>query len=246
MAAKRTTKKANKAATPLYPNAPLAEVVYEIRFPAEPAVECRRHEFYEKVRREFPEVRLPKAEPGKPAAVHPYAFRSEDENETLMLAIDRFAYSTRSYEGFGRFCPRALKLSRQFCLHFKIRNVRRTGLRYVNLIRFAREDGVIPWRRYFTIEVTLPTVSPDDFLNVEFASESRCGAGSITTRIACAKSEDQVQELFLLDFDYARVGALKSSRLRAYLIESHDHTKQVFEGILAEDYKAVMRGEVLE
>ncbi|GAG28299.1 unnamed protein product, partial [marine sediment metagenome] len=91
-AAKRSRRKTSEPT--LYPNSPLAEVVFEIRFPGEPAVECRRDDFFALVRQDFPKVWVPNIEAGQAVALQSYHFKSEDDKETLMVAINRFAYAT--------------------------------------------------------------------------------------------------------------------------------------------------------
>lgn len=249
-AAKRNGKAAarwpNGKRSPQYVNSPLAEVVFEVRFPGEPAVECHRDEFFATIRKAFPNVWVPHVEPGKPLAMQPYHFKSEDRAETVMLAINRFAFTTTRYEGFHAFRPRAVSFAERFCKQYKIDRLSRTGLRYINVIPFLREGRVVPWKRYFTIDLTLPATTADDFLNVGLAFESRCATGAITTRIACGKTEDESREVFILDFDFAKTESLTSRKLETYIDESHEHTKRVFEEIVSESYKAVMRGEVFE
>ncbi len=229
-----------------YVNSPLVQTVFEIRFPGEPAIECHRDEFFARIRDEFPNVGVPNTEPGKPIALQPYHFKSQDGSETVMVALNRFAYATQRYPGFRAFEPKALNLTQQFCKQFKIDRLTRTGLRYINLIPFLREGRVIPWKMYFTVDLTLPATSPDDFMNVDLAFEARCAKGVIKTRIACGKTADASKELFLLDFDFAKTDRLTTRKLRTYIKESHDHTKKVFEGIVSDSYKAVMRGEVIQ
>lgn len=230
----------------VYPNAPLVEVVFEIRFAGEPAVECRRDEFFALVRQDFPNLWVPNIEIGKAPALQPYHFKSEDDKDTLMVAINRLAYATRDYQGFRAFAPRALRLTRRFCSFFKLTSLKRTGLRYIDVIPFVREGGTIPWGRYFTIELRSPAILNGNFVNMSLAFESRYDGGSLTTRIACAQSPDESKEVFILDFDFAKTGPLAVAKLQEYLSESHDRTKRVFDAILTEDYKAVMRGEVVE
>lgn len=231
---------------PPYVNSPLVEAVFEIRFPGEPAVECHRDEFYAKIRDRFPSVLVPAIQPGQPVALQPYHFKSKDGSDTVMVAINRFAYATQRYPGFGQFEPAALELAEQFCKHFKIGKLTRTGLRYINVIPFLREGRVIPWRQYFTVELVVPESSPDDFLNIGLLLESRCDKGVIATRIACGKTADGSKEVFLLDFDFAKTEDLHTKNLRQYMEESHDHTKKVFEKIVSDSYKAVMEGKVIE
>jgi len=48
-----------KIESEIYPNSPLIEVIFEIKFPGEPVVECRRDIFYELVREDYPKVLVP-------------------------------------------------------------------------------------------------------------------------------------------------------------------------------------------
>lgn len=230
----------------VYPNAPLAEVVFEIRFAGEPAVECRRHDFYQVIRSDFPVVAVPNVEPGQAIAMQPYHFKSEDGASTIMLAINRFAFSTRSYGGFSGFSGQAVSLVERFCNMFAITKLNRTGLRYVDVIPFVRHSGRIPLARYFTLSLKSPALESDEFYNVSLAFEIACGNGFLTTRVTTAKSADGIREVLVLDFDFAKTHELEVRHLRDYLTESHDHTKRVFEAILTEDYKSVMRGEAVE
>jgi uncharacterized protein (TIGR04255 family) len=228
----------------VYVNSPLVETIFEIQFPGEPAVECRRDRFYALIRAEFPRVAVPNALPGQAVALQPYHYQSADGQESVMVAINRFAYATRKYPGFAKFAPRALDLAARFCRMYELTRLNRTGLRYVNLIPFLRESGVLPWKRHFTVNLTLPATSVEDFVNVGLMFESRCKAGTITTRIAVANLPDK--EAFVLDFDFAKMGTLLAGSLGKYMNESHDHTKRIFGGLIADEYKAVMRGELIQ
>ena len=228
----------------VYPNSPLAEVVFELRFPGEPAIECRRDEYYATIRRDFPHVWVPDAEIGKPPALQPYQFKSDGDTQTVMAAINRFAYSTKRYDGFAQFKPRALELAKSFCERFGIRNLNRVGLRYINIVPFVRDAGRIPWQQYFTIRMNLPANAFDRLTNVNIAYEAKCDAGTITTRIACVRS-GKADEAFLLDFDFAKTEGVATAALSAAIQEAHDETKRVFQEIVSDPYKAVIRGDVI-
>jgi len=85
-----------------------------------------------------------------------------------------------------------------------------------------------------------------DFKNLSliFVSQAEEG-GSLTTRIEPAISYDKNQEGIILDFDYAQEGDLYFSQIDKYLEESHTNTKYFFEQLIADNYKKVMRGEVI-
>lgn len=246
MAKRQGQKSERKAVEPdVYPNSPLAEVVFELRFPGEPAIECRRDEYYATIRRDYPKVWVPSAEVGKPPALQPYQFKTDDDSETVMVAINRFAFSTKRYDGFPRFKPRALKLAKGFCERFGVRKLNRMGLRFINLIPFVRDAGRIPWQQYFTLRMNLPADAFDCLTNANLAYEAKCNAGTITTRIACVRS-DKADEAFVLDFDFAKTESVTTAKLPAAIQEAHDHTKRVFQELVSDEYKAVMRGEVIE
>lgn len=246
MARREKRKTLRAAAAPnVYPNSPLAEVVFELRFPGELAVECRRDEYYATIRGDFPYVWVPDVEAGKPPALQPYQFKSEGDAQAVMAAINRFAYSTKQYDGFARFKPRALELAEGFCDRFGIHKLNRIGLRYINIIPFVRDAGRIPWQQYFTVRMSLPAGAFDCLTGVNIAYEAKCDVGTITTRIACVRS-DEAAEAFLLDFDFAKTESVTTAGLSAAIQEAHDETKRVFQEIVSEQYKAVMRGEAIE
>ena len=132
-----------------------------------------------------------------------------------------------------------------YCL-FKIQKLRRAGLRYINIIPFIRENDIIPIENYLNIKIVLPNSITSDFKNLSliFVSQTKEG-GSLTTRIESAISNDKKQEGIILDFDYAQEGDLYFSQIDKYLEESHNNTKYIFEQLIADNYKKVMRGEVI-
>lgn len=228
-----------------YPNAPVSEVVFELRFSGEPAIECRRDDYYATVRHAFPVVMVPTAEAGKPLSVEPYFFKSEDDTETIATSINRFAYMTTQYGGFADFKPRALELAEGFAKRFEIRELRRMGLRYTNVMPFIRDAGRVPWEQFFTVKMNLPLDGFDSLMNAALSYESKCDGGAITTRIACVRS-NTADEAFVLDFDFAKTEGVTVASLPTAIQEAHDYTNRVFEGIVTEQYRAVMRGQVIE
>lgn len=229
----------------IYPNAPLAEVIFEIRFPGVPAIECNRDKFYNKVKRNYPKVMVPKSSEGKALALQPYSFEREDSTIGIRLAINKISVFCKEYEGFKLFKKEVIRIFSIFGELFKVEKLNRTGLRYINIIPFTREKNIIPINNYLNIKIGLPKSIPTDFrsLNIIFVSQTK--SGSITTRIEPVISHDQIQEAIILDFDYAKEGNLKFDLVEKYLDESHQHTKYLFEELITENYKKIMRGEVI-
>src|SRR3989337_722907 len=131
-----------------YPNAPLDEAIFEIRFPGELSIECRRDEFYEKIRSKLPNIFVPKMEIEKSYSLQPYSFINDDHSELVNFSINTFSYHAKKYEGFNSFKNKTLRYMRLFCQLYKIKSLKRTGLRYINHISFKRENGIIPINKY--------------------------------------------------------------------------------------------------
>jgi uncharacterized protein (TIGR04255 family) len=126
-----------------------------------------------------------------------------------------------------------------------VEKLKRTGLRYINIIPFTREKNVIPIKNYLNIQIKLPKSMSTDFKNLSMIFVSQTEGGNITTRIEPVISENQTEEAIMLDFDYAKEKDLNFDSIDAYLEESHKHTKDLFEGLITDNYRKVMRGEVI-
>ncbi|MDN5942039.1 MAG: TIGR04255 family protein [Nitrospira sp.] len=226
-----------------YPNQPLIDVAFEIRFPGDPAVECRRDEFFRLVRDKYPMVYVPKLQPGEAPALALYHFKQEDDQATIMTAINKLAYSTKKYPGFDAFKEEVLRIAAIFGTTFKIEKLTRMGLRYVNAIPFVPKAGSIPLREYLKMGFQLPPPATDNFTTMNFAFASPVGNGTINARIEHMLAEDKSHEAILLDFDYAMQSDLVFGKIGAYLEESHSVTKQMFEGMITDEYRNYIRGE---
>lgn len=226
-----------------YPNQPLIDVAFEIRFPGDPAIECRRDEFFRQVRDKYSKVYVPKLQPGDAPALAMYHFKQEDDQATIMTAINKLAYSTKKYPGFGAFKAEILRIVEIFGSIFPVGKLTRTGLRYVNAIPFVHKAGSIPLGEYLKVGFHLPPPATDSFKTLNFAFASQIGNGIINARIEHMLAEDKSHEAILLDFDYAMQDELTFDKIEMYLVESHGVTKQMFEGMITDDYRNYIRGE---
>lgn len=214
----------------IYPNSPLVEVIFEIRFPGEPIVECRRDIFFDLVRQDYPKVLVPSTQEGSFIALEPYRFEKEDGSSGIMLAINKLSYYSRKYPGFMAFKRESLELIRKFRRAYpKIIKLSRTGFRYVNIIPFTREGGLVPI---------------ENFLKVGLKVAEREG-GSVTTRIETITAADKSGNAMLLDIDYAREQNLSIASVTRYIDESHKCARQLFEDLITDNYRMFLRGETL-
>jgi uncharacterized protein (TIGR04255 family) len=220
--------------TIIYKYAPLIETVFEIRFPEEPAIECNKDKFYDKVRNDYSRVLIPSM-----------SFEKEDETSGISLSINKLAFYCRKYDGFKSFKEEAIKILNIFKTLFKVKKLNRTGLRYINAMPYTREKYNIPLKNFLNIKIDLPKSIQTDFENFNIAFDSKSGNGNIATRIYSAISDDKIQEAIILDFDYSKKENLVFDSIEKYLDESHKHTKKYFEGLITDDYRKIMLGEVI-
>jgi uncharacterized protein (TIGR04255 family) len=227
----------------IYPNSPLVEVVFEIRFPGEPAVECRRDEFYAAVREEYPEVFVPEIQVAGAPALQPYRFGKLDRSAGIMLAIDKFAYYTRKYPGYKEFEREFLTVLSKFHELFRLEKLKRTGWRYINIIPFTREGGNIPLKRFLNFGLHLPQGISEQYENLSITSISKIDNCSVTTKLESIISSDRSREALLLDFDCAKSKGLLFSKTETYIEESHKVARKLFESLITDSYREYLRGE---
>lgn len=236
----------------VYPNQPLVEVIFEIRFPGEVRVECERHLFWEQIRDDYPNVLVPHPNPDKAIALMPYKFRRGDGLMTVMLSMNSLALSASVYPGYREFSKEILKVYNVFGKVFPVKEIHRIGWRYVNVIPFVRENGVIPLARYLNLGFSLPASIPEAFKNLNLTIESEYQDGSVITQLqALRKSADEGVEgdALLLDIDYGKIPTdeiqLNFEDVPKYLDEAHLKTRQLFEEFITDEYRQYLRGDVI-
>lgn len=229
----------------VYPKAPLSEVVFEIQFPGEPAVECHRDELFEFVRSSLPVVRVPEVSAERNFKFRTYQFASSDGAFTVMAGINQLGYSSKKYMGYADFKNQLIPIFHFFCERFKIQNFRRVGFRYINAIPFTRENGLIPLSRYLKSKFILSPSIPDHFDQCSIALVQNLEKGKILTRIETMTDKNLKDEALLLDFDYFKTENLKAPQLDEYLEESHSQAKAFFENIITDQYREFIRGKPL-
>lgn len=106
---------------------PLVEVIFEIRFPAELSIECKKDEYYEKIRNDYPNIYVPTITSPEPYPLKTYEFKNNEETGMLRFSINRFSVHSYVYKSFNWFKERASNYSKLFCKTFKITALRSTG-----------------------------------------------------------------------------------------------------------------------
>lgn len=251
-----------------YPNAPLHEVICQLRFPpiltinnVEPA------DFQEAIRAEFPQYARrqdtaapkitglggpsPKVEQQPP--VTNYNFLSADGKWKLNLTKDFIALSTLRYSGWPEFARMLDKPLASFIRIYKPAYFQRVGLRYVNLVsrrKLGLEDT--PWTELiapaYTGPLQEPDVAEDSVLNcgcdLLVKLDSSCqakvhaGPGRIKTNVPNTPQDPEVK--FIFDMDLSMNGQTPCTLAAAALETLHGHSTRLFEGAVTDRLRNAM------
>ncbi len=209
----------------VYKNAPLIEAVFEIRFPAELSIECKRADFYESIKKDFPQIFVPINDPVE-------AFK-----KIIRFSINRFSFHTNDYsKGFELFEEECIKYVTLFLRYFKINILNRTGLRYVNRIPIMRKNGTIPISEYLNFGFILPRTIVSDPELFHALLVNKVGDGRLRTLVQYQEVPPK-SEVIVLDFDYYYEGNLKAGEFPKYLAQSHKHIKEdIFKNLISDNY----------
>lgn len=251
-----------------YPNAPVHEVICQLRFPTiltinnvEPA------DFQEAIRVEFPQYARrqdvtppkvtglggpnPKVEQQPP--VTNYNFLSADGKWKLNLTENFIALSTLRYPGWPEFARMLDKPLASFIRIYKPAYFQRVGLRYVNLVSRAKLglEGT-PWTELiapaYTGPLQEPDVAEDSVLNcgcdLLLKLDSSCqakvhaGPGRIKNNAPNAPQDPEVK--FIFDMDLSMNGQTPCTLAAAALETLHGHSTRLFEGAVTDRLRDAM------
>lgn len=232
----------------IYQNAPVHEVICQLRFPSILAInQTEPAEFQESIRDAFPQyarrAEIPPMMNGQPQTppVINYHFLSEDGRWKLNLTKDFIALSTLRYPGWEEFAHHLDRPLASFIKLYKPAYFQRVGLRYLNI--FSRKklglEGT-PWSDLFTPSYVGPfQEEPEEDLltwgcDLTLRLDSSCrakvhaGLGRLQGKNAPADPETK----FILDLDLSMGNNVPCTMAAGALETLHIHGGRVFEGAI--------------
>jgi uncharacterized protein (TIGR04255 family) len=233
----------------IYPNSPLTDVVCEIRFPGELEVECNRHVFWERIRAEYPHILVPFAEPAKPLALSHYRFRDSTGTRHVSVALNSLAFSETKYSGHVTYIQEFKRIADIFHACFpKIDVVSRIGWRYINVIPYTREAGLVPVAQFLNASVLVAEQTLESPKIFDIKVETAIDEGTVILRLATIKKTESApsQEAILLDIDFGYENEnLRFSDYERCIDRARRHNRSLFERLITDDYRKYLRGETL-
>lgn len=223
-----------------YKLSPLREAVVEFRFPADLVIESHRDSFFEFCKKEFPEIYLP----NPPQPIQQYRFTSPDGKRTVISAINMLAYATQTYTRFGEFKSVTFRLADFFINNFRIPRLKRLGMRYVNCFPIPRAGGLVPIQDLLNLRVLFPGETHTQLSNLSLIIEKQIDNWTLISRINTG--QDNGQSAIMVDFDCYLEKDLDIKRFPEYMDTGHTHIKKIFEAMVTDSYKKVMKGEVIQ
>ncbi|HPA51044.1 MAG TPA: TIGR04255 family protein [Thermoanaerobaculia bacterium] len=231
-------------------NAPLVEVVFEIRFPGNFAVYAGLDRFQRALGPEFPSLFVPKAAAGEPLALKPFQWKSEDGSRSVNVALNVFSYMSRRYGVFEEFKTEFRRLSSMFFEIHRPDSLTRLGLRYVNIFPAMEctAEALHPW---LELGLRLPALGESEASEVAAAFLLKRPGGTLRLAFGEAAPSDFTPigpagvrlTGFALDFDFFRVGPAVVGDIDPFLDEGHQTIETLFFSMVKPEALRVMEGK---
>ena len=230
-------------------NAPLVEVVFELRFPGNFAVYAGLDRFQQTLGEEFPSLLVPKVHAGEAPALEPYQWQSEDGSRSISVALNLFSFMSRQYGVFGEFQSEFRKHADSFFGIYRPKKFTRMGLRFINL--FPQLDSSVsalhPW-----LDLGMRTpVNPDGIVR-EIQGSMVVEVPPSILRLTFGKAIQSIPrpgsafaglvEGFVLDFDFYREGSIPPEEMSSFLESGHETIESWFFSLLKPEALNMLEG----
>jgi len=182
--------------------------------------------------------------PGEAPALKPYKLVSEDQKHVVRFGINMWSFHQKApYPGFKTFQKQCLEYLISFQKQFRLKTLKRVGLRYINHIPFVRENGFVPLQHYIKLQHQFPAPLTNKFKLVDFGSISPLKEGNVRILLQSVEVEAPPKaEMLVLDFDVYYEGELLAARAGTYLEKSHREINAIFEAMVTDEYRKIMEG----
>jgi uncharacterized protein (TIGR04255 family) len=220
------------------------EVAFEIRFAPRLRIAPEVWRIQDSLAESYPTVSQEVQVQPDARALQSYAFANPEERRTVKVTQENFLVVFNNYGNFEEFKEEALSRVKDFAGQFAIQTFQRVGLRYVNHIELAAEQGVKDLQRYVNLPVNFDRFDPASI--EQFLTELRLADGEqkITIRGALFRLPGKAGGLFILDLDCFTQTPVEIGSLPRLMDEFHHKIQIQFLEHIREEFKQVMRGNL--
>jgi uncharacterized protein (TIGR04255 family) len=222
----------------VFPESPLREVDFEIRFSPRLRVPAEIWQLQDKLVSDYPEV-------GKESTLQPggvvdvSVFQNRSDHRVIKVSHENFVIAFTRYVRFRDFKAEVLKQTELFCSTFGIDAFTRIGLRYVNEIMLPTPE------RSSLLAYLRPVIAFDHFpLDTidQFVAELRARYQDHSVTLRSALLPDLLRT-YILDIDCHSNRSISLRDYPALLDRFHDSAQRLFLDHVTEEYKQTMRGK---
>lgn len=217
-----------------FPNAPLREVSYEVRFAPKLRIISEIWRMQEALAPQYPALGT---EPTltHTGLTHTHFFQTADGENRVVISQSNFGLIKKRYPGFTEFLEEALAFTNRFCTIYEIPALTRVGLRYNNqfLLPGGDRNKLSEWVNPFLNLAAVDLARTQQFV-VELRSAS--DEHGVTARTALLNDP---AASYVLDVDCFVERSCLPAEVPSLLPKFHDTAKRIF----LEHMKPVLKAE---
>jgi uncharacterized protein (TIGR04255 family) len=206
-----------------FPNAPLSEASYEIRFDPKLRIPAEIWRLQEQVGAACPNFSVENTLILGGTLMPSFTFASKDRTTLVRVSQQNLGIIVTSYPGFTEFRKKVVEWTGSFCAMYGVENIARTGLRYVNNIVLPRQAHLSEYVNPF---VDLTRFSSDT-KNSQFVCEIRSAISDHDVMIRTALIKEPIPS-YMLDIDCYVERPAKPEDIPGLLTRFHESAKVTF------------------
>jgi|HubBroStandDraft_1064217.scaffolds.fasta_scaffold220508_2 uncharacterized protein (TIGR04255 family) len=219
-----------------FPNAPLSEASYEIRFDPKLRIPAEVWKLQEQVGAACPNFSVENMLALGGTLMPSFTFASKDRTTIVRVSQQNLGIIMTSYPGFAEFHRKVVEWTGSFCTMYGVESIARTGLRYVNNIVLPRQA---PLSEYVNPFVDLTRFSSDT-KNSQFVCEIRSAISDHDLMVRTALIKEPIPS-YMLDIDCYVERPAKPGDIAGLLTRFHESAKVTFLEHIRPSLKAEFR-----
>ncbi len=230
-----------------FPNAPLKEAAFEVRFNPLLKIERDIARFQERITQEYPllgkETGLTNGE-----QVSTFLFHTANKDKTLRISVRSFGFSTTNYHHFDPFRDELLEKTKDFCQCYDVTSFTRVGLRYINNIEIPERNGRFDFTELVHPLLDLQRISAEEIQRMAQEIVLTKPAGALAIRsglipLAPVPGREEKKALYVLDLDFYTETLTGREDLPRLVGTFHDEIEKEFLSQVTKSMVTVMEGK---